>query len=90
MTRAAALAVALAAVAALLGATDGPAVRAQNPKLFGSVGQGIVLRDAQGNRVTKLDPGTYDIEVEDNRTSTRFISRGPGSTSARKSSSRAR
>ena len=63
MTRVLGLVIALL-VAALLGATDGAAVQAQNPKLFGSVGQGIVLRDAQGNRVTKLDPGTYDIEVE--------------------------
>jgi len=77
MTRAAALAVALA-VAALLGATDGAAVRAQNPKLFGSVGQGIVLRDAQGNRVTKLDPGTYDIEVEDQSDFHTFHLTGPG------------
>ena len=77
MTRAAALAVALA-VAALLGATDGAAVRAQNPKLFGSVGQGIVLRDAEGNRVTKLDPGTYDIEVEDQSDFHTFHLTGPG------------
>jgi len=77
MTRAVALAVALA-VAALLGATDGAAVRAQNPKLFGSVGQGIVLRDAQGNRVTKLDPGTYDIEVEDQSDFHTFHLTGPG------------
>jgi len=78
MTRAAvAVAVALA-VAALLGVTDGAAVGAQNPKLFGSVGQGIVLRDAQGNRVTKLDPGTYDIEVEDQSDFHTFHLTGPG------------
>ncbi len=77
MTRAVALAVALA-VAALLGATNGAAVRAENPKLFGSVGQGIVLRDAQGNRVTKLDPGTYDIEVEDQSDFHTFHLTGPG------------
>src|SRR3970282_1758598 len=77
MTRAAALAVALA-VAALLGATDGAAVPAQNPKLFGSVGQGIVLRDAQGNRVTRLDPGTFDIEVEDQSDFHTFHLVGPG------------
>jgi len=39
MARAVALAVALA-VAALLGATEGAAVRSENPKLFGSVGEG--------------------------------------------------
>ena len=77
MTRAVALAVALA-VAALLGATNGAAVRAENPKLFGSVGQGIVLRDAQGNRVTKLDPGTYDIEVQDQSDFHTFHLTGPG------------
>ncbi len=77
MTRAAALAVALT-IAALLGATDGAAVRSENPKLFGSVGQGIVLRDAQGNRVTKLDPGTYDIEVEDQSDFHTFHLTGPG------------
>lgn len=77
MTRAVALAVALT-VAALLAATNGAAVRAENPKLFGSVGQGIVLRDAQGNRVTKLDPGTYDIEVEDQSDFHTFHLTGPG------------
>ena len=51
MTRAAALAVALA-VAALLGAADGAAVQVQNPKLFGTVGPDfeISFRDAQGGR----------------------------------------
>jgi len=73
--------VALAAtllVAGLLGTTDGGAAQAQNPKLFGSVGQGIVLRDAQGNRVTKLDPGTYDIEVDDQSDFHTFTLQGPG------------
>ena len=77
MTRAAALAVAIA-VAALVGASDGPAVRTQSTKLFGSVGDGIVLRDAQGNRVTKLDPGTYDIEVQDQSDFHTFHLTGPG------------
>jgi len=77
MTRVLGLAAALL-VAGLLGAADGAAVRAQNPKLFGSVGQGIVLRDAQGNRVTKLDPGTYDIEVEDQSDFHTFHLVGPG------------
>ncbi|MBM2821667.1 MAG: hypothetical protein HW413_413 [Thermoleophilia bacterium] len=65
-------------VAGLLGAADGAAVRAQNPKLFGSVGEGIVLRDAQGNRVTRLDPGTYDIEVKDQSDFHTFHLEGPG------------
>ena len=77
MARAVALAVALA-VAALLGATEGAAVRSENPKLFGSVGEGIVLRDAQGNCVTKLDPGTYDIEVQDQSDFHTFHLTGPG------------
>jgi plastocyanin len=77
MTRVLGLVAALL-VAALLGATDGAAVQAQNPKLFGSVGQGIVLRDAQGNRVTKLDPGTYDIEVDDQSDFHTFHLVGPG------------
>lgn len=77
MTRVLALAAAFL-VAALLGATDGAAVRAQSTKLFGSVGQGIVLRDAQGNRVTKLDPGTYDIEVDDQSDFHTFTLSGPG------------
>jgi len=66
MTRAAALALALV-VAALLGAADGAAVQAQNPKLFGTVGPEfeISFRDGQGGRVTKLEPGTYDIQVRD-------------------------
>ena len=79
MKRAVALLVALAA-AALLGSADSAAVSAQNPKLFGEVGPDfeISLRDAQGNRVTKLDPGTYDIEVEDKSDFHTFHLEGPG------------
>jgi plastocyanin len=68
------------AVAALLGATDGAAAPAQTPKLFGKVGPEftIELRDAQGNRVTKLDPGTYAIEVEDLSDFHTFHLEGPG------------
>ncbi len=79
MIRAVALAVALT-VAALLGATNGAAVRAENPKLFGTVGPefSIVLEDAQGIRVTKLDPGTYDIDVEDLSAEHNFNLGGPG------------
>lgn len=66
--------------AALLGTADGAAVRAQAPKLFGSVGPGfeISFRDAQGNRVTKLDPGTYEIEVRDLSEEHSFHLEGPG------------
>jgi len=68
------------AAAALVGAADGAAVRAQNPKLFGTVGPSfsIVLRDAQGTRVSQLDPGTYDIEVEDLSEEHSFHLTGPG------------
>ena len=79
MTRVAALAVALA-VAALLGAADGGAVQAQSPKLFGTVGPEfeISFRDAQGNRVTKLEPGTYDVQVRDLSDFHTFHLEGPG------------
>ncbi len=79
MTRVAALVVALA-VAALLGAADGTAVQAQNPKLFGTVGPEftIVLRDAQGARVTQIAPGTYDVVVEDRSPEHNFHLTGPG------------
>jgi plastocyanin len=79
MTRAAALAVAIAA-ATLLGATDGSAVRAQNVTLVGTVGPGffITLEDAQGNRVTNLEPGTYDIQVADLSEEHNFHLIGPG------------
>jgi plastocyanin len=78
--RAVGLTLAGLAVAALLWAADGAAVHAQNPKLFGTVGPGesIVLRDAQGARVTRLDPGTYDVEVEDLSDEHNFHLRGPG------------
>ena len=79
MTRAAAFVVALV-VAALLGAADGAAVQAQNPKLFGTVGPEfeISFRDAQGNKVTKLDPGTYDVQVRDLADVHTFHLQGPG------------
>jgi plastocyanin len=59
-----ALVVALFAVSLAVG-TRG--THAQNTKLVATVGPGytIVLRDASGTRVTRLDPGTYDIEVQD-------------------------
>lgn len=80
MIRAAALAVCLLVLAALLGATRGQAGQAQNTKLFGSVGPGfsITLRDAQGNAVTRVEPGTYDIEVRDLADLHTFHLRGPG------------
>jgi plastocyanin len=79
VTRAAVLTVGIV-VAALLGVGDGAAVQAQNPKLIGVVGplQTITLRTEAGARVTKLDPGTYDIEVQDLSEEHNFRLRGPG------------
>jgi plastocyanin len=65
---------------ALFGAANGDAASAQTPRLFGEVGPEfeISLHDAQGNRVTKLDPGTYVIEVEDKSDFHSFHLEGPG------------
>lgn len=79
MKRAAAVVAALAA-ALLLGSADGGAAPTQSTKLFGSVGPDfeIALLDASGARVTKLDPGTYDIEVKDRSDFHTFHLQGPG------------
>jgi plastocyanin len=70
----------LALAVVLLGATDGAAAPAQTPTLFGTVGPEftIDLRDAQGNKITKLDPGTYVVEVEDRSDFHTFHLQGPG------------
>jgi plastocyanin len=77
--RHAALAVGLV-VAALFGVADGAAVQTQNPTLTGTVGPGftIILRDAQGSRVTNIAPGTYDIEIRDQSVEHNFHLTGPG------------
>lgn len=64
------------AVALSLAAPAGAA----NPKLFGVVGPGfnISVRDANGVRVTNVEPGTYDIEVEDASEEHNFHLTGPG------------
>jgi plastocyanin len=79
MNRAAAVVAALAA-AALLGTADGGAAPTQSTKLFGTVGPDfeISLVNAQGAKVTKLDPGTYDIEVRDRSDFHTFHLEGPG------------
>jgi len=74
---------ALAAVllaAALLGAAGGEGAPFENPKLHAKVGPGlaITLTDDSGAKVTKLDPGTYDIEVEDESDQHNFHLTGPG------------
>jgi hypothetical protein len=56
--------------------------QADNPRLVAVVGTNeafvISLRDANGNLVTKLDPGTYDIAVSDRGVSHNFHLQGPG------------
>jgi plastocyanin len=49
-------------------------------KLSGSVGPGfsITLRDAQGNAVTRVEPGEFEIEVDDKSEEHNFHLVGPG------------
>ena len=79
MRRIAALASALVAFV-LVGAASGSASPTQTPQLFGTVGPGfsINLRDASGARVSKLDPGTYVIEIDDLSEEHNFHLSGPG------------
>jgi plastocyanin len=67
-------------VVASVVATGGGATPAQATKLFGTVGPEftITLEDAQGTGVTTLDPGTYEIEVNDLSDFHNFHLRGPG------------
>jgi plastocyanin len=55
---------------------------ADNPRLVATVGTGdafvITLRDGNGNPVTHLDPGTYDVAVRDVSELHNFHLRGPG------------
>lgn len=56
--------------------------RGANPTLNAFVGPdsgfAISLKDAGGNSVTQLDPGTYDIKVDDEGTIHNFHLSGPG------------
>lgn len=56
--------------------------QADNPKLLAVVGTNdafvISLRDANGNAVTQLAPGTYDIAVSDRSELHNFHLKGPG------------
>ena len=74
---------------AVLGATAVVASRAAaspaaNTKLFAYDGEpdepynGIWLKDANGALVTHLDPGTYEIEVDDHSAGSSFHLTGPG------------
>ncbi len=79
MTRAVALAAGLVA-ALLLAVGNGAAAPVQTATLTGTVGPEftITLADAQGNRVTRLDPGTYRIEIEDLSDFHTYHLEGPG------------
>lgn len=78
MLRVVAVLAALAGYASLV--TAGGAASGQNAKLLATVGPGftITLRDAAGARVTRLDPGTYDIEVRVLSEDHNFRLTGPG------------
>jgi hypothetical protein len=62
-------------LAVVPGAAPAPA-----PQLVGTVGPGftIVLEDAAGRTVTRLDPGTYVLEVRDRSPDHNFHLFGPG------------
>lgn len=77
MRRALFLAVGVAAAAASLGVADGGA---QATSLTATVGPGftITLRNAEGARITQVDPGTYEIEVNDLSEEHNFHLSGPG------------
>ena len=71
--------IALASLVVLVVA--GIAVAATSPTvLFGAVGPGfsITLRDAQGNAVTRVEPGEFEIEVDDKSEEHNFHLSGPG------------
>ena len=68
-------------VALLALASTGIAVAADAPsQLLGTVGPGftITLRDAQGNPVSRVLPGEYDLEVDDRSELHNFHLSGPG------------
>jgi plastocyanin len=65
---------------ALVLASGGAAAPGQATKLLGTVGPEftITLEDAQGNAVSRLDPGRYEIEVNDLSDFHTFHLQGPG------------
>ncbi len=79
MGRLAVLAVSLLVLASL-GAAGGEATPAQATKLHARVGPSftISLSTEAGARVTNLDPGTYDITVDDMSEEHNFHLSGPG------------
>ena len=70
----------LALAAAALLAPGGAPARTHATVLNGVVGPGFVitLRDANGAAVTKLDPGEYEIHVDDRSEEHNFHLAGPG------------
>jgi hypothetical protein len=74
-TRGLLVAAAAAALALVPGATSAP-----TSQLFGTVGPGfsITLQDAAGNLVTRVDPGTYTLQVRDLSPDHNFRIFGPG------------
>ena len=71
---------ALAAAAVLAVALPGGSAGQTPTRLIGTVGPGftITLTDANGNRVTQLQPGAYVIEVDDRSEMHNFHLVGPG------------
>jgi hypothetical protein len=57
-----------------------PGAAPQTPQLFGTVGPGftIMLEDAAGNAVARVEPGTYAIQVRDLSIDHNFHLYGPG------------
>ena len=80
MTRFPRLIVVFVAGVGLLFASGGQATPGQSTTLHGRVGPGfsIVLTTESGARVTQLDPGTYEIDVEDLAEEHNFHLFGPG------------
>jgi hypothetical protein len=86
MTKTRFILIAALAVAALLAPASGGATSAApNQPLVATVGDPavpeafrITLRDADGNPVSQVDPGTYTINVRDYATTHNFHLRGPG------------
>jgi hypothetical protein len=79
------LSAALAVVALLAPASGGATSAAPNQPLVATVGDPavpdayrITLRDADGNPVSHVDPGTYTINVRDYATIHNFHLKGPG------------
>jgi hypothetical protein len=68
------LLIAIVAALALAGSAG-----AQNPTLFGTVGPGfsIGVVDGAGNRVTRIPPGTYTLQINDLATVHNFHLSGP-------------